>query len=405
MCKTPIMIDNPNYLSPIRDPTFHKIHNTKDAKIPVPCGRCSTCVHLRQIYLIQRVQMEAFNNDLFYGTLTYNQESLPIAQYGNIKFAYPDFSDWQRMIKMVRKDYPDLKFKYILVSEYGGKKHRPHFHFILSLPADEKASLAEKYSRANYLFDIFLKYWRRNYGSTRKPVWKPLCTYVRRVIYGKEYYNFDLHWLDPYSSKDGLDGVSFYVTKYILKFDEWVDKFKSYLFFNLKETDFKDAWSKLRTRILFSKFFGSPYDSDVFQHICKGIDLARSDNSALFPYYVSRQNGSTYPLSPYYSKRFCTVDDLVLFCSRRERHEDNLTQDDIHQFDVQQEKLSLNRAFLAGQSLLIDYDDMIDINTQILQNGNFAKTTLMDSFSPDDWESSEFDSDYFDVDSDGLFFE
>lgn len=125
MCLSPILIKNVNYNSPILDSDYHILHNTKDSYIPVPCGRCASCVHLRQVYLIQRVQMESINNDLYYGTLTYNQESLPKAKYGNIEFAYPDFSDWQKMLKMIRKDYPSLKFKYMLVSEYGGKKHRP----------------------------------------------------------------------------------------------------------------------------------------------------------------------------------------------------------------------------------------------------------------------------------------
>lgn len=125
MCIAPILIDNPDYHSPVRDPLYHATHNTKDTKIAVPCGRCASCVHLKQVYLIQRVQMESMNNDLFYGTLTYNQESLPIAEFGDIKFAYPSFEDWQKAIKMIRKDYPNLKFKYMLVSEYGGNKHRP----------------------------------------------------------------------------------------------------------------------------------------------------------------------------------------------------------------------------------------------------------------------------------------
>lgn len=127
MCLSPIMIKNPNYHSPINDPNYHILHDTVNSFIPVPCGRCASCVHLRQVYLIQRVQMESISNDLFYGTLTYNQESLPIAKYGDIEFAYPDFTDWQKMIKMIRKDLPHLKFKYMLVSEYGGKKHRPIF--------------------------------------------------------------------------------------------------------------------------------------------------------------------------------------------------------------------------------------------------------------------------------------
>lgn len=127
MCQAPILIKNPDYHSPVTDPNYHKLHNTTDKMIAVPCGRCPTCLRLKQQYLVQRVQMEAINNDLYFGTLTYNDESLPIAKYGDIEFAYADISDWQNMIKMIRKDYPKLKFKYMLVSEYGGKKHRPIF--------------------------------------------------------------------------------------------------------------------------------------------------------------------------------------------------------------------------------------------------------------------------------------
>lgn len=377
MCLAPVIIDNPYYGSPIRSPTFHKIHDTVSSKMAVPCGRCAACIHLKQVYLVQRVQMESLNNDLFYGTLTYNNESLPIADYGDVKFAYPDFSDWQKAIKMIRKYHPDLKFKYFLVSEYGGKKHRPHYHFILSLPrSDVGDSLAEKCSKAYELFNIFLKFWRRNYGSTRIPVWKPLLTYFRR---GSKY-NYDLHYLDPNSSKDGLDGVSFYVTKYILKFDEWVDKFKSFLFFNLPESDYKDAWSKFRPRLLMSKGFGSPDDPDVIKHISYGIQFALSNLSAFFPYYVSRQNGSTYPLAPYYSRRFLTIDDLLIFRSRQP--DKLLSDDDLHKFDVGQERLAKHRHFLSSQSLEFTFDDIDNINSftygNIQQNSRVAEEFATD---------------------------
>lgn len=165
--------------------------------------------------------------------------------------------------------------------------------------------LAEKYSTAHKFFYIFLRYWRRNYGSTRFPNWRPLCTYKRT----KFKYNYDLHWLDPNSSKDGLDGVSFYVTKYCLKFDKWVDKFKSFLYYNLSEDDYPCAYDKFRPRVLLSKGFGSPADPDVVSHIRNGIQFALQSPTAFYAYYISRRNGATYPLAPYYSKRFLTVKD------------------------------------------------------------------------------------------------
>lgn len=388
MCLSPIIIDNPNYNSPIRDPTYHLIHNTTDSKISVPCGRCSVCIHLKQIYLVQRVQMESLENDLFYGTLTYNNEMLPIAEYGDIKFAYPDISDWQKMIKLVRKNHPELKFKYLLVTEYGSKKHRPHYHFILSLPrSDVGTSLAEKISKAYDLFNIFLKHWRRNLGTTFNPIWKNLLTYFRRN--GK--YNYDLHYLDPNSSNDGLDGVSFYVTKYILKYDKWVDKFKSKLYFQLDLEDYKEAWSKLRPRILMSKGFGSPSSKKVSDHILSGIQLALDDPQAFYPYYVSRVNGATFPLSPYYQKYFMRSRYQEVFVSRRPI--DDLPDMDV--IDKQIAKFGLVQSFLFSQLTDFDYDEIDSINVdnipKFYENAKAARFTEMASDFADCRQDFEFD--------------
>lgn len=394
MCDHPYLIDNINYNHKFKDSRLNVIKNTTQIRIPVPCGHCSTCVMLKQQYLVQRVQMESISNDLFYGTLTYNSDSLPVVDYGDIKFAYPDFTDWQKMIKMIRKDYPDLKFRYMLVSEYGGKKHRPHFHFILSIPRTSDL-LAEKWSKANELFHIFLRYWRRNYGSTRNPIWKPLCTYVRR---GNKY-NYDLHWLDPDSSADGLDGVSFYVTKYLLKFDDWVLKFKSklyYTFMSDKTGKYKDAWSKFRPRILLSKGFGDPTNPLVESHILKGINFALADVNAFFPYYISRQNGSTFPLAPYYRRRFLTIDSEYEFAMRRPETDDFTLEyedklDDIAKRDF---NLGLIKSYLNGQCLLSDFTDMNDINDIIIDYyGEDSRITSRgEEFAPN-WENPFSDSD------------
>ena len=364
MCLAPIIIENPYFNSPIKDSKFRLAHNTVDSHIAVPCGRCSVCLHLKQIYMVQRVQMEALCNDLFFGTLTYNKESLPVAKFGDIEFAYVDLSDWQKMIKMIRKDYPDLKFKYLLVTEYGSKKHRPHIHFILSLLRSSDL-LSEKIGKAYDLFHIFLKYWRRNVApkvwsdkrqkfitDSRNPEWIPLCTYKRN----QRSYNFDLHYLDPLSSKDGTDGVSFYVTKYVLKYDDWVDKFKSKLFFNLDEEQYKEAFSLFRPRVLISKGFGSPDSPLVKKHIIEGINLALHDPKAFKPYYISRNNGQTFPLAPYYQQRFLTVDSQIIFHSRLPDNE--LSDVDIYDFDQNQFKLSEVQSFLFQKTNLFDYEEI-----------------------------------------------
>lgn len=374
MCLSPVLINNPNYNSPIRDPTYRALHNVKDTKIAVPCGWCSVCLHLRQVYIIQRVQMESVNHDLYYGTLTYNQESLPIHQVSDVSFAYSDYTDWQKMIKMIRKDYPDLKFSYLIVNEYGSKKHRPHFHFLLSLPKNKTDTQADKVSKGLFLFNVFLKYWRRNYGSTRVPVWKPLLTYVRT----RKHWNYELHYLDPNSSSDGTDGVSFYVTKYVLKFDKWLDKFKSKLFFTLSEEDYKDAWSKLRPRCQMSKGFGDYQSQEVKDYIRKGVDLALQDSQAFYPYFISPVNGATFPLSPYFKRKALTISDALVFASRRPDFQDVDMDKNIKLMD----KFEKVQQYLLSQLNYYDYEEIDDMNVDSLSDSlldkKLPKLTLND---------------------------
>lgn len=125
MCVSPTRIRNPN---------FHiynsgtRFKDTESAFINVPCGVCSECVAVRQMSYIQRLQMEETKNHLFFCTLTYNNESLPIHVCSNghvIRFA--DVSDVQKMIKRLRKKNAfGRPFRYFGVSELGTKKGRPH---------------------------------------------------------------------------------------------------------------------------------------------------------------------------------------------------------------------------------------------------------------------------------------
>lgn len=338
--------------------------------------------------------MEALNNDLFYGTLTYNTESIPIKEFDTIKFAYPDISDWQKMIKMIRKDYPKLSFKYMLVSEYGSKRHRPHFHFLLSFPKTSN-KLAEKMGKAYDLFNIFLRYWRRNYGSTRVPIWKPLLTYRRT----RKHYNYDLHYLDPTSSVDGLDGVSFYVTKYLLKHDPWVLKFKAKLYHTLEDSEYTEAWSLFRPRILLSKGFGSPSDPKVKAYIESCIKLSLSSPDISLPMFFSRQNGSTYPLAQYYKRRFLSVDDAYIFAQRRPEFDPNNFEQmvDMDKFDKEQLKFNLVKSFLHGNIQDFDLEDMIDLNDEIL---DYYETKRPSDGS--EFEGCDFETDFNDLPPDNV---
>lgn len=392
MCLHPVLIKNVNYgnsskLSYISDSTAQYI--------PVPCGRCSVCLQLKQQYIVQRVQMESLSHDLFFLTLTYNNESIPVIERGEFRLNYVDLSDWQKMIKMIRKHESLPSFRYLLVTEYGGRRHRPHIHAILSFPKNDSDTLAQRRSFELKLYQIFLKYWRRNYGSTRLPVWRNLCTFHRT----SRSWNYDLHYLDPWSTKTGLEDVAFYATKYALKYDSWIDKLKSKLFFSLPESDYLEVWNTIRPRRLMSKGFGSPSDPKVIDHINKGINLALSDLSAMYPYFVSPVNGNTFPLSPYYSKKFLSLNDLLVFNCRKPTLTDYDmmldSADDKTLYEIQQLEYRFGkvRDFLDHRHSYFDDDDIL-LNNQInLDYGNYSEAPFLDQVFAEAWKDFDVDSD------------
>lgn len=396
MCLHPILIKNPYLNSPIQDAKFNIIHDTVNSHLAVPCGNCSVCLQLKQQYITQRVQMESLNHDLYFGTLTYNNEMLPyVSVSSDLCLSYADIDDWQCMIKMIRKHEDLPPFKYMLVSEYGGRRHRPHFHFILSFPHDSKSILSERVSFGDKLHSIFLKYWKRNINltdkltkngkikkNTRFPIWKSLCTYVRT----KNSYNFDLHYLYPYASSSGLDDVAFYVSKYCLKYDKWTSKLKSKLFFTLSEDKFKEVWNTIKPRRLMSKGFGSPDDPDVINHILKGINSALLDISAMYPFFFSPVNGASFPLAPYYSKRFLTVDAACTFVSRRPSFLDQ-EQLSFQQIEDKERKFQIIKDFLSESHTLQD-DAMNNINNIQISNlyGILETADFSDQDFADCWQ-------------------
>ena len=109
-------------------------YDTESLKIYVPCGRCPVCCALRQSYLVQRVQMMSLDYYIYFATLTYNNESLPFVNVNGKKIKYADVQDFQNCIRYIRKwcNLPD--FKYLACSEFGSKRHRPHWHCLFFFP-------------------------------------------------------------------------------------------------------------------------------------------------------------------------------------------------------------------------------------------------------------------------------
>ena len=314
-------------------------------------------------------------------TLTYRQSMIRYKVVNGRKLYYADFTDVQKMFKRLRNR--GLKFRYMVVSEYGGNNHRPHFHAIISVPKGSKDTYHDILNLEYKLSNIFIGEWRRNYGSDKKPKYKPLC----QLIISHRGRTYDFHYINSGLSKDGEADVGFYVTKYCLKADEWVDRLKSALRLNLKDTEFTEIWKLLKPRITISKGFGNYNSPDVQQHIRKGIDLAIASEST-YPFFINPVNGSTFPLARVYQKRFFTVDDKLKLFSNGD-YEDGFSPTkptDLNSPVVADEKLNNIRNII--NSKLTSYHEISDEQFSNLSSEQMEVDTDIPTFVVDDWSSS-----------------
>lgn len=340
MCLTPRRIDNP-YLG-LAHIGYNYLHDCTALKMEVPCGHCPQCIAMKQSYIVQRSQMESKENDLWFCTLTYKTSKLRYIDVNGYRLKYADIRDVQNMIKRMRKrNLFGLPFRFWAVVEYGGKKHRPHFHLIFSTPKIAGETQVQRMAREKEYYRLVLNEWRRNeatcidkngrvVANTRSPRYEKLCDY--RVTYknGKRRCTYDFHYIDP-TVKDAKgklhdeSDVAFYVTKYTVKANKYVDNLKSALRLNLDPDEFTAVWSLLRPKCLVSKKWGNPDSEYVRKHIRSGIDRALSQPDSKFPYFINPSTGQTFPLAPFYKKRFFTLLDAHSFFYKQK---DNYGTDD-----------------------------------------------------------------------------
>lgn len=98
--------------------------------IPVPCGKCPECVKRRvSAWSFRLMQEEKRSSSAWFITLTYSTIYVPITRNG---FMSINKVDCQKFLKRLRKAHPkDVRLKYFLAGEYGGRTNRPHYHLIL----------------------------------------------------------------------------------------------------------------------------------------------------------------------------------------------------------------------------------------------------------------------------------
>ena len=334
MCIAPIILENPYYNRGVTveyngvknridiGGTYDFLHNTVDRYITVPCGKCSQCISTRQNYYVQRIQMESIRSELFYFTLTYANRGLTFTDKLGYHIPYPNFSDIQNLFKRLRNELPHPILTFV-VSEYGSKRKRPHYHGFIAVNKQD----IKTYYRGSHLhcekklYQLVLSQWKRNIAktinkktkqvitNTRSPHWLKLCDFV----YKNKRCTYDLHWVQPIINHD--NDVSYYVTKYLIKYDERTENLltkisiaRKYNAYNDVNPDsyYKELISQLKPRAVMSKKFGDYQYPPIRDYILKCIN-----KSTEYPQFFDINTGKAMLLSPYYRKHLVPTEYYI----------------------------------------------------------------------------------------------
>lgn len=373
MCLNPIQIRNPNRGIHHNDGIW-KLKDTTSAFLNIPCGHCAECTAVRQMSFVQRCQMEALENHVFFATLTYNNESIPeIGLSDGFSVRYVDTSDISNMFKRIRNDNLfGRPFRFVYVTELGSKRGRPHVHCLFFIPKYENDSYLDCLNLESTLFKVVLSEWRRNYGSRRNPDYRQLCTFVRYFVRGKMRSTYDLHYVNPILSSGCEVDVAFYVSKYMIKESDKLVNLQRALRLNLPDDEYQDVWKLVKPRWSASPLFGlngtfvshNNYSPSpvVLDRIRECVSISRNEFTA--PKFINPVDGKSFPLSRYYLNRLdcVSLDDWLFFydlnVNNGSRRVDNLSVDDRSRNEVLS---AIDTANIKLGRLQFDYDDFDDL--------------------------------------------
>lgn len=268
----------------------------------VPCGCCDECLKLKQLQILQRCQVEFDSSYVYFFTLTYKPKYLPVyvSESSGESFSYADPDDIRKMLRAFRHYGNIPAFKQFVVSEYGGSKHRPHWHGLLFF---KKEDVQNPDSLERRLTELLQRYWCRSLGKGRYAEHEQLCDFsARRYSHGKVEKPWDLHRVTKFISKSvssdlfapvdshsDESSVMFYVSKYMLKPDEWLRKLQQYIRLNYESEEYKEIWKhRVRPHILISHFFG--ITDEVFDLIEHNLEAAQryNQNTRSYPQFLLR---------------------------------------------------------------------------------------------------------------------
>lgn len=190
MCKHPIIIKNPS----------RRYRDGIDKRFfAVPCGYCSDCIKkdqddwfVRCFFEFKRIKN--IRGTIFFPTFTYNDENLPYYKdeengFTCPCFSYSDIKSFRDKLRVLlsRSGYDSKGLRYIIVSEYGGKYGRPHYHCLMFCPF--KISI-------NDMLYFLRKSWTKGFVGVCKKGLE--IKSVNGVQYCMKYVSKEQHWSKYY---------------------------------------------------------------------------------------------------------------------------------------------------------------------------------------------------------------
>lgn len=141
--------------------------------VSYPCGKpdCLVCMSNKVSEITSRVRVELVRSQAYFITLTYDDDHLP--GFG------VDYDLMLQFFKLSRLRFPYLfdktGFKYILVGEYGGTFHRPHYHLLFFFNRGKIDS--DLYSMLYEFFQFSWPYGNFDLKECLDQEWKYVCKY------------------------------------------------------------------------------------------------------------------------------------------------------------------------------------------------------------------------------------
>lgn len=296
MCKNPISVPNYYYSHTPYCSEYGGINQvprhlrSQKEFIEVPCGKCVECRNTYYTSLLQRGLCEAMSSYVYFVTLTYDDNHIPVLNLDNEVILYADYSHIQAMFKRLR-NYNVLgrEFRYLCVNEYGDKFSRPHFHLLIFVSKMSDDDYLTPYRIEQCLYNNLKNFFALNIGTRKNPIYEPLFTFSQRVTPNGVKSNY---WVKLVESTASDNLKEFDISpfsrslSYLIGYVNTPNRLDSFVsdWLNSHSYD-KELCSKVK-RVLsnvvrFSKGFGCGFDNGKKFYLPK-ISVSASSNLLIY---------------------------------------------------------------------------------------------------------------------------